>query len=959
MTWKEKIEQLAALLEKIPQPQSFEVSKGVYQPYFVLELRPANWEIVPYAEYTRLDGVQGKETRLTHQIIETQKVNINQDELNLISYLLSFNQYDTRRLFAYGQPVGFLLDWLRGSRVLNRAQGKELVPIDFAEDTGTIALGISKENEEYILQPIIVYPDRTVFLDEQIDVLAANPIYILHKNILYRVESRMSAFFWINFFRLQQRIRIPIEEIKEFINSFISRILPALDWKSLEEHLKIYELPLNSTRLYLQERAGQLHIEVKFLYQNIEFPAQPPSEKSLASEGKYLFIVKRDIQQETAVRRLLHQSGLLYIQHRWQVDPQYHILDWLREQVPLLVKQNIELFGEEKLYRYRLKSGTPRLKLKFSTSPDWLEMEYELVIGKESLTISNLEEQLQPGKRYLKLSDGTNIYFGEELVQRLSQFLRLINQQSSKGKEKFRPASFLLVDELIKLADTVETDQGFQQWVQHYQQFDHIQPVKLTNTFKGVLRDYQKTGLDWLAFLNQFRLGGILADDMGLGKTIQVIALLSYLKQKNQLTKPSLIVVPLTVLFNWESELKRFAPGLSVLVYQGQKAEREKLLKQFSKVQVVLVSYGILLQDQSMLQNVEWEYVVVDESQKIKNPQTKTYQTVEGLKSAYRLCLTGTPIENSVTDLWSQFNFLNPGMLGTLKQFEARFGKNGFVQENNHRLLQRIIHPFILRRRKEEVLEELPARTDITQLVEMTDTQRELYNLSLQNYREQIFSQLESNGLSKTRLKILEALTHLRQLACHPAIFDSSIEAMDSGKMILLEEMLEELIQEDHKVLVFSQFVRFLHIIQKILDEKQWTYSYLDGTTRDRKSVINKFQEDPEVKVFLISLKAGGLGLNLTAADYVIHMDPWWNPAVEEQATDRAHRIGQKNKVFVYKYIVKNTVEEKVLRLQEDKKKLSNTIITSEKSLVKELSIDDLKMIFQIPNGSLSDKTRK
>lgn len=958
MTWKEKIEQLAALLEKIPQPQSFEVSKGVYQPYFVLELRPANWEIVPYAEYTRLDGVQGKETRLNHQIIETQKVNINQDELNLISYLLSFNQYDTRRLFAYGQPVGFLLDWLRGSRVLNRAQGKELVPIDFAEDTGTIALGIFKENEEYILQPIIVYPDRTVFLDEQIDVLAANPIYILHKNILYRVESRMSAFFWINFFRLQQRIRIPIEEIKEFINSFISRILPALDWKSLEEHLKVYELPLDSTRLYLYERAGQLNIEVKFLYQNIEFPAQPPSEKSLASQGKYLFIVKRDIQQETAVRRLLHQSGLLYIQHRWQVDPQYHILDWLREQLPLLVKQNIELFGEEKLYRYRLKTGTPQLKLKFSTSPDWLEMEYELAIGKENLTISNLLEQLQPGRRYLKLADGTNVYFGEELVQRLSQFLRLINQQSSKGKEKFRPASFLLVDELVKLADTVETDQGFQQWTQHYQQFDHIQPVKLTNNFKGVLRDYQKTGLDWLAFLNRFRFGGILADDMGLGKTIQVIALLSYLKQQNQLTKPSLIVVPLTVLFNWENELKRFAPGLSVLVYQGQKAEREKLLKQFSKVEVVLVSYGILLQDQSMLQNVEWEYVVIDESQKIKNPQTKTYQAVEGLTSDHRLCLTGTPIENSVTDLWSQFNFLNPGMLGTLKQFEARFGKNGFLPENDHRLLQRIIHPFILRRRKEEVLEELPARTDITQLVDMTDNQRELYNLSLQNYREQIFNQLESDGLNKTRLKILEALTHLRQLACHPAIFDHSIEVMDSGKMILLEEMLEELIQEDHKVLVFSQFVRFLHIIQKILNEKQWTYSYLDGTTRDRKSVINKFQEDPKVKVFLISLKAGGLGLNLTAADYVIHMDPWWNPAVEEQATDRAHRIGQKKKVFVYKYIVKNTVEEKVLRLQEEKKKLSSTIITSEKSLVKELSIDDLKVIFQIPNGSLADKSR-
>ena len=957
MTWKEKIEQLAALLEKIPQPQTFEVDKGVYQPYFVLELRPANWEIIPFAEYTRLDGVKGKEARLNYQIIETQKVNINQDELNLVSYLLSFNQYDTRRLFTYGQPVGFLLDWLRGSNLQNRALNKELFSLDFAEDTGTIALGIFKENEEYVLQPIIVYQDRTIFLEGQLDVLTANPVYILNKNTLYRVESRMSAFFWINFFRLQQKIRIPIEEVKEFINSFISRILPALDWKSLEEHLKVYELPLSNTRLYLYERAGQLNIDVKFLYESIEFPAHPSSEKSLASQGKYLFIVKRDFSLETTIRRLLHQHGLLFIQHRWQVDPQYQVLDWLREQLPLLLKQNVELYGEEKLYRFRLRPGIPKLRLKVASTKDWLELEYHLQIDNEKLVIPNLKDLLQESKKYIRMTDGTNIYFGEEMILRVKHFLQLLGQRSSQGMEKFRPASYFLIDELLKLADSVESDPGFKQWKKHYQDFRDIKPVTLTNNFKGILRDYQKTGLDWLAFLHQFKFGGILADDMGLGKTIQVIALFTYLKQQKLLSKPSLIIVPLTVLFNWEGELNRFAPHLSILAYQGQKAEREKMFKEFPKHDLILLSYGILLQDQTILQSVDWEYIILDESQKIKNPHTKTYQAIDNIKSSHRLCLTGTPVENSVLDLWSQFNFLNPGMLGTLKQFEDRFGKNGSEVENGQKLLQRMLHPFVLRRRKEEVLEELPERTDIVQLIEMTEKQNEVYYQWLRFYREQIFDQLESNGLPKTRFKILEALTYLRQLACHPAIFDASIELMDSGKMLLLEEMLDEIIQEGHKVLVFSQFVRFLNLIKKIMDNRQWPYEYLDGTTRNRKEVINSFQEDPAIKVFLISLKAGGLGLNLTAADYVIHLDPWWNPAVEQQATDRAHRIGQKNRVFVYKYIVKNSVEEKILRLQEQKKELSDNLIISEKSLVKQLSTDDLRLIFQNSEGSIAEKS--
>ncbi|MCK4893185.1 MAG: SNF2 helicase associated domain-containing protein [Calditrichia bacterium] len=949
MVWKDKIGQLAALLEKIPHPQSFEGKKGIYQPYFVLELRPVNWEIVPFTEYTRLDGAAGKDSRLNYQVIESQKVNINQDELNLLSYLLSFNHYDSRRLFAFGQPVGFLLDWLRGSPLKIRNQNpRELKSLEFQDETGNVALGIFKDNSDYLLQPIIVYPDRTIFLEGQIDVLTANPTYLLNNHILYRVDSTMPASFWINFFRLQQTIRIPLEEIKDFINSFVSKILPALDWKSLEEHLKVSELPLTQSKIRVSERAGQFSLDVKFQYQNLEFPAQPPAQKSLASQDNHLFIVKRDYEQEADLRNLFHDHGILYIQHRWQIDPKYSVLDWMRAEMPKLKKKGIEILGEDKLRRFRFLQGQPKLKLTIKSRKDWFTLNYALVLKGENLQLTHFTEILKTSKEYLKLPSGVNIYLGEELNQRLSRFLELIGQDSSHGSERFLTAAFPLVESLENLADDVSTDAAYKKWKHQYQNFSNIEPIKQLNGFEGTLRDYQKIGVDWLSFLNQFGFGGILADDMGLGKTIQVIALLSHLKRSQKLEKPVLIVVPLTVLFNWKNELQRFAPPLKVLTYQGQKPDREQLYNSFQEFDVILISYGILLQDRNKLSAIRWEYAILDESQKIKNPLTKTYQAVSKLRAFHRLCLTGTPIENSPQDLWAQFNFLNPGIFGTLKQFEARFTSNGDSRKDAHDLLRKIIHPFILRRRKEEVLEELPERTNIIQYIEMTPEQSQIYRQWLEYYGNQIFEQVDTNGIQKSRIKILEALTYLRQLACHPAIFQNTVDLRESGKMVLLEEMLEELIEEGHKVLIFSQFVRFLKLTRQLLDEKKWAYEYMDGSTRKREQVIRNFQTNPNISIFLISLKTGGLGLNLTAADYVIHLDPWWNPAVEQQASDRAHRIGQTNRVFVYKYIVKDSVEEKILQLQQDKIALSENLITSEKSMLKQLKLEDLKQIFQI-----------
>ncbi len=948
MEWKEKIEQLAALLEKIPQAQRFEVEKGVYQPYFVLDLRPANWEILPYAEYTRLDGKPGKELKLNLQILESQKVNISEEEINVLSYIYSFTNYDTRRLFNYGQPVGFLLDWLRSSRLkVREPETKNLIPVEMSDEIGNLSLGLYREGQKYVLQPAIVFPDHSIIIDDSVYILTANPIYLFYKNTIYRVNSNLPPFFWINFFRIQKQVEIPMEELSDFITSFVPQILPALDWKSLEDHLKKYELPLSSTRIYLSERAGHLVVEVFFVYRNSEFPAYPVVEKSLATEGKYLYVVKRNTEREAEIRRLLHQNGLFYLQHRWQLDPQYKVLDWLREKVPELARQGIEFFGEENLHRFRLRRGKPVLRLQVSTHQDWLELKYRIELNGELLPVNDFFSQIRQGKKYIKLTDGSNVYLDEENLSRFRQALALLEGDSVSGERRFHLAAMPVVEDLLQMVDEVEQDATFRKWRANYREMKQIQTVPVSRSFTGKLRDYQQAGLNWLYFLHRMHIGGILADDMGLGKTVQVIALLDKLREENQLTEPALVVVPVTVLFNWENEIHRFAPKLRVLRYQGQKAEREKLQKKFSEYHVVVLSYGIVLQDQEVLQKQKWSYLILDESQKIKNPATKTYQAVLRFQVPHRLCLTGTPVENSVMDLWAQLNFLNPGMLGSFRKFEARFGSNNGNEEENQKLLRKLVYPFILRRSKEDVVKELPDRTEIVQVVEMTDKQREIYEQGLEYYRREVLEQVHREGIQKARMKILEALTYLRQVACHPAILDENAGLYDSGKIELLDDMLEEILQEGHKVLVFSQFVRFLKLVRTHLDLREWRYEYLDGSTRDRQTPIQNFQENPDVKIFLISLKAGGLGLNLTAADYVIHLDPWWNPAVEQQATDRAHRIGQVNRVFVYKYIMKNSVEEKILELQRKKQKLFRNLITNEKSFIKQLTTEDLELLFR------------
>lgn len=472
--------------------------------------------------------------------------------------------------------------------------------------------------------------------------------------------------------------------------------------------------------------------------------------------------------------------------------------------------------------------------------------------------------------------------------------------------------------------------------------FKEIQNVQVQNGFKGSLRPYQQEGVNWLFFLKKYHFNGILADDMGLGKTVQVLAYLSQLSKGNA----SLIVVPTTLLFNWKREIERFAPEKNVIIYHGTVRERDISL--FHKYDIILTTYTTLRIDLPFFHKTVFQTIVLDESQTIKNSQTQIAQAVYSLKSDFKISLTGTPIENSLNELWSHFRFLMPDLLGT----EQEFNSNLQASQADIRYLQNIkkkIKPFILRRKKEDVAKDLPECIEQVVWVDMHPEQKKIYEDFLSGFKGNLFKKVEVDGLSKHRMEVFEAILRLRQICCHPLLVSSQLEenqGHQSSKLEALLDDLETIIAEDRKAIVYSQFTSMLSLIGKALKERGWNYCYLDGSTVNREKVVDQFQDDKSIPIFLISLKAGGVGLNLTAADYVFLYDPWWNEAIEKQAIGRAHRIGRKDTVFAKRYIALESIEEKIMKLKEAKKNLIDNMIEGEERANLNLTDEDFKFLF-------------
>lgn len=468
-----------------------------------------------------------------------------------------------------------------------------------------------------------------------------------------------------------------------------------------------------------------------------------------------------------------------------------------------------------------------------------------------------------------------------------------------------------------------------------------IEESKPSKSFQGTLRPYQQKGVDWLSFLYKNELGALLADEMGLGKTVQVLAFLSRLPRGT----PHLIVMPTSLLFNWKNESRGFLPEFKVLVYQGPK--RESLLEKLEEYDIILTSYALLRQDIHLFLPHHFQTLIIDEAQFIKNDTTKTAEAVCQLDASFRLAITGTPVENKMEELWSHFNFLIPGLLDTKQHFQNELSAG----QADSRYLERIkrkISPFLLRRTKKEVLQDLPPRIDQTVLVEMDQEEKQNYETLLSQLKSGLLKKVNLEGVSKHRFEIFEAILRLRQVCCHPLLVSSLTEnpLSKGAKFNLLFEELQTLVEERHKVLVYSQFTSMLNLMKQQAKERNWPFAYLDGSTKNREEVVYQFQNDPSQLLFFVSLKAGGVGLNLTAADYVYLYDPWWNSAVEEQAINRAHRIGRKESIITKRLLMAESIEERIETLKEKKGKISESLFEEGGDSVFDLSLEELNFLF-------------
>ncbi|MDP9033727.1 MAG: DEAD/DEAH box helicase [Myxococcota bacterium] len=612
-----------------------------------------------------------------------------------------------------------------------------------------------------------------------------------------------------------------------------------------------------------------------------------------------------------------------------------------------------DLYVPDDLVEVQVRNEALTANARVSSGVDWLSLRLNFESEGVAVTQEELARCLAEGRRYVRLADGTFARIDplkvREVLQRQAEILA--TGGGNGGRLPLSQAG--RIEDLLSQVSRSNISGDTKELLKKLKDIDEIKGARKPRNLKAQLRPYQEQGFQWLWFLHEIGSGGVLADDMGLGKTVQTLALLLAVKNEDAKIegkrKPFkvLIVAPTSVVTNWLREMDKFAPSLRHALWHG--AERRERQDELEDADVVVTSYALLRRDEEMLKEIDWRYVILDEAQQIKNPLSATARAAKRLRSDRRLALSGTPIENRLSEIWSIFDFVTPGLLGPLDKFEERYARP--IDGGDKVAAQRLrstIHPFILRRTKAEVARDLPEKIETDQFCELTGEQSALYAAVLKEVRAQVMGEVERQGLARSHIQILAGLTRLRQAACDPRLLGlpRQFGDEDSGKLVALRDLVQTSVEGGHKVLVFSQFVSMLQLIRRAMDEDGVAYEYLDGSTRDRAERVDNFQRDHGPPLFLISLKAGGSGLNLTAADTVIHFDPWWNPAVEDQATDRAHRIGQTKVVTMYRLIAKGTIEEKILELADKKRELVGAVLAEDVGGAKKLTKGDLEELF-------------
>jgi superfamily II DNA or RNA helicase len=793
--------------------------------------------------------------------------------------------------------------------------------------------------------------EKLVFINREVFLLTTSPCILLSENKVYYFEQELDGKKLVPFLT-KWNIQVPKPSEPQYYRKFISSLIEKYKVKATGFNIYIHRdkpVPVlklvhgwnGQPQLLLQMNYGQETVNISDLRKVVV-----KMEKHGGDAYTYHKIYRHH-EFENEVKKSLEDVGLLPSEGSVYVPKILHapsltaMIQWLSENRDALGKKGLVILQEGLPGNYFV--GEIKLDIGVRDQQDWFDVHALVSFGEFTIPFVRLKKYILGGHREFVLPDGSIAILPEEWFSRYKDFLAF-SGDNADGELRFKKYHFSMLEESLSLQEQ-----------ELLKKTPVLQPGivdDIPEHLQSIMRPYQVDGFRWMKFLNANNFGGCLADDMGLGKTLQTLALLkssitiskSFSEEEPvampdlfannmsvnpiRVTKkhPCLVVMPTSLVHNWHFEIKKWAPELKTIVYTGN--DRDEKLKFLMLSDIVLTSYGTMRNDIEILSKFRFHYIVLDESQAIKNPSAKVSRAVRHLKSDYKITLTGTPIENSLTDLWSQMAFLNPGLLGTYQYFRDEYvipieKKNDDARRIK---LQKLINPFILRRTKEEVAKDLPELSEKVFFCEMSVSQRAEYERIRNFYRKQILENMETWGERKAQFYILRGLMQLRLIANHPVMMNEEFDGT-SGKFEDIKDTLESILEEKHRVLIFSQFVKHLNIVEKYLETREIAYSKLTGQTRLRESVIQQFRDDESRKVFLISLKAGGVGLNLTEADYVFLLDPWWNPATEQQAISRAHRIGQSKKVIAYRFISRNTVEEKILMLQERKLNLSAGLI--------------------------------
>lgn len=772
--------------------------------------------------------------------------------------------------------------------------------------------------------------------------------YFLYNESAYKVSNEQKEIYLPFYNKLYTSKNGCIEFSKAEKENILSYLVPSLEKISKEvkvapkitEGISKEEL---KNEVYLDKEDDKVIAKINFKYGDeiINYFEENSSRNAT---------LLRDVIGEINLISVFEAYSFIKGKDAYELENEEAIVKFLSSGVDKLQEISevyySDAFKNMKIYKsssYKTSIGVNKENLlEFSFSID----------GIDQSDLKGILTSMRQSKRYHKLKKGGFVDLqSDELTQltKMIEYLDIKDDQLSKGPVVLQRYNSLYIENRLKdIKDIqIKRNRQFKDLISNVSQVsdnDFDVPSHLENT----MRYYQKTGFKWYKTLSQYGFGGILADEMGLGKTLQTIAFMEseYAESTNS-QKPCLVIAPSSLVYNWESEIDKFSSGLTTLVIAGGKSEREELFDKIKEHQVIITSYPLIRRDIDVYKDIDFKYCFLDEAQNIKNPNSMNANSVKEIKAEGRFVVTGTPIENSLVELWSLFDFIMPGYLYTRSKFGKKF-ENPIYRDKSEDVLKELyakISPFILRRRKSEVIKELPPKIEHKVIVEMGEEQKKLYLAYLKAAKGEIDEVINAEGFGKGKLKILAVLTRLRQICCDPTTFLQYYEG-ESAKLLALSEMLDDIISDGHKVLIFSQFTTVLKHIGEMLKTKKVDFLYLDGSTKveDRMGMVQNFNQG-ETKVFLISLKAGGTGLNLTGADTVIHFDPWWNPAVEDQATDRAHRIGQKNTVEVIKLITKGTIEEKICKLQETKKEIINDVIKDGEKLITSMDEEDIKAL--------------